>query len=416
MFSQLDIYDPRERTLVSLADAMLSVLAAPGRLLPRRAASPPRRILLLRLERIGDLLMSLGAIRAVRRLAPEAAIDLVVGSWNEPVAQLIEGIDQIEILDAPWLSRKAQSSSYTQLASRARAWRRRRYDLAINFEGDIRSHALMALAGAKRRVGFDMAGGGPLLTDRLHHDLSKHTAENSLTLVERAFDLPAGSLPRPLTPEGAGAWRLTLPDVARTAAETCLAGAAGARIPPDALLIAIHPSGGRLVKQWEPERFAEVARRLAADAGAWIVLTGSPEDRPLVDRARAALAGTPRLLNVAGAIDLVTLAAILERCSLAVTGDTGPMHVAAAVGTPIVAIFGPSMPWRYGPLLPDARIVRVDLPCSPCNRIRLPPARCVGHIPDCLQAVTVDQVHAACVDVLGRPSARIDRQPTVPSR
>jgi ADP-heptose:LPS heptosyltransferase len=71
------------------------------------------------------------------------------------------------------------------------------------------------------------------------------------------------------------------------------------------------------------------------------------------------------------------------------------MHLAAAVGTPVLAVFGPSMPWRYGPLVEPSRVVRVDLPCSPCNRIRLPPERCQGHTPDCLAEVHVEAVVAA---------------------
>ena len=89
------------------------------------------------------------------------------------------------------------------------------------------------------------------------------------------------------------------------------------------------------------------------------------------------------------------LAAVLHAAALLLTGDTGPMHLAAAVGTPVLAVFGPSMPWRYGPLVEPHRVVRVDLPCSPCNRIRLPPERCQGHTPDCLAEVHVEAVVAA---------------------
>jgi len=105
-------------------------------------------------------------------------------------------------------------------------------------------------------------------------------------------------------------------------------------------------------------------------------------------------------LVVLAEADLVILAGILAQCRLLLTGDTGPMHLAAAVGTPIVAVFGPSMPWRYAPLVADHRIVRVDLPCSPCNRIRQPPERCVGHTPDCLVGVTTEMVVAAGRDLL----------------
>ncbi len=187
MFDHLEINAPSERWVVGLADAALTGLAWPIRRRPRPAA--PGRILLLRLERIGDLLMSLGAVRAVRALAPGATIDLVVGSWNGPIASLIAEVDHVEVVDAAWLARGAGGESAASLMRRAMGWRARRYDLAINFEGDIRSHGLLALAGAKRRVGFGHAGGGPLLTDVVAFDGGRHIADNGLALVERAFDL-----------------------------------------------------------------------------------------------------------------------------------------------------------------------------------------------------------------------------------
>jgi len=106
-----------------------------------------------------------------------------------------------------------------------------------------------------------------------------------------------------------------------------------------------------------------------------------------------------RVVDLSGA-GLLTVAAVLERLDLFVTGDTGPMHLAHAVGTPIVAVFGPSDPARYAPRGLRDRVVRIDLPCSPCNRIRRPPARCTGHTPDCLSGVDTAAVLAAIDDVL----------------
>jgi ADP-heptose:LPS heptosyltransferase len=391
MFDHLEIYDPRERLLIGAADLGLAALRLPFRLVRRRPAQAPRRILLLRLERIGDLLMSLGAIAAVRRLAPHAEIDLVVGRWNAEIARLLPSVTQVEVVDAPWLVRGEPGSDYATLRRHAHAWRHRQYDLAINFEGDIRSHGLMALSGARRRVGFAMAGGGPLLTDVVPHDASRHVAANSLALVERAFDLAPGTLPGPPAPEALADARLPLPERAASAARAGLAQIAGGTLP--SRLVALHAPGGRQIKQWAPERFADAGIRIARELGAAIVLTGGPGDASVVDSVEATLkqAGVTTL-RVQGTVDLVILAGVLQQCQLLLTGDTGPMHLAAAVGTPVVAVFGPSMPWRYAPLVAEHRIVRVDLPCSPCNRIRLPPERCVGHVPDCLEGVTVDAV------------------------
>jgi ADP-heptose:LPS heptosyltransferase len=406
VFSNLQIYDPRERWLVGTADTLLRVPAALARLLPHRPPTqPPRRILLLRFERIGDLLMSAPAIAAVRTLAPHATIDLVVGSWNKSLAALIPGIDTVETLDTPWLARPSRApipprattvptrggEGVFSLAKRALRWRPRHYDLAINFEGDIRSHALMALSGAPARIGFDMAGGGPLLTTRVEFRPNEHTTANAERLVRAAFhaqDLTTAPPP----------FKLALPAEARERAAALLA----AKNTSDRPLIAIHASGGRAIKQWPPARFANVAARLARDQKAQLLLTGTTADRHLIDEMRAALPTNLDVLDLVGEVDqhLPLLAAILERCRVLITGDTGPMHLAAFVGTPIVAIFGPSDPIRYAPLASPHRVVRIDLPCAPCNRIRLPPTRCQGHTPDCLEGVTTDTVYAAARDLI----------------
>lgn len=386
MFSDLQIDDPYERWLVGLADVALRVVALVARLAPTRPArSVPSRILLLRMERIGDLLMTLEAISSVRAAVPGAQIDLVVGSWNAALAELIPGLDRIETLDAPWLARDAAASNLTQLARAAHGWRSRRYDLAINFEADIRTNVLMSLSGAPRRIGFGTGGGGPLLTDVVDHVDDEHTAVNAMRLVERAVGVrpAADGVPR----------RLELPDHARQAADRLLAG----RRNP---LVGIHVGGGRRIKQWPPERFAAVATRLAAELEATIVLTGSAADRPIVDAVRHAMPADAPVVEVVDRIDLVTLAAVLGRLSVLVTGDTGPMHLAAALETPIVAIFGPSDSRRYGPRADRTRLLYADLPCSPCNRIRRPPARCVGHVPDCLAGVAPEEVYRAAVDLV----------------
>ncbi len=382
--SELHIYDPRERALVATADRLLHVAAFAARPFRRRVRpGTPRRILLLRIERIGDLVMALPAIADVRALAPAARIDLVVGSWNADLARVVPAVNAVETLDAAWLSRDGDGRPLASLLRTARSWRARQYDLVINFEPDIRSNLMAAAAGGAWTAGYRSSGGGALLDVALDFDARAHTTVNARRLVAAAFDR---------TPPVAVGPLLAIPEVARRTA--------GERLPPRAgPLIGIHPSGGRAIKQWDPARFAAVARRLVDERGATIVLTGATADRVLVDRVSGQLPAD-RVVDVAGDQDLLTLAAILERLDLFITGDTGPMHVAAAVGTPIVAIFGPSDPGRYAPAGARDRVVRIELPCAPCNRIRLPPARCVGHMPDCLAGISADRVFDTAVAVL----------------
>jgi ADP-heptose:LPS heptosyltransferase len=381
----------RERWLVGAADA----LTLPLRLGRRPRGGVPARILLLRLERIGDLLMVLDAIAALRAALPQAAIDLAVGSWNRDLAALIPGIRAVHELDVPWLSRDDRGHSAIALARRARAWRGH-YDLVINFEPDIRSNALAWLSGTPRRIGYWTGGGGAFLTERLAYEPAEHVADNALRLVQTALKQSGGASASAAAPP---ARRLQPPPEARAHAAALLAGAAAPRI-------GVHVSGGRESKQWHLDRFAAVAAELATRHRATIVLTGSTADRPMVDAVKRALSGVP-VVDAAGAFDLPTLAALLASLDLLVTGDTGPMHLAAAMGTPVVALFGPSDPRRYGPRGSPHRVLRVDLPCSPCGQVRLPPARCRGHVPDCMDGIDVARVVRAAAELLAPATAAI---------
>ena len=153
----LQIANPRERAAVAAADAVLRLAVSVRTRRSRPPAGEVRRILVLRLERIGDLLMSLPALHALRERAPQAKIDLVVGSWNERLARLIPHVTTVRTLDAPWLAREGEGLQFGALVRRATEdWAPRNYDVAINFEGDVRSHFLMNRSRAPVRVGFDI--------------------------------------------------------------------------------------------------------------------------------------------------------------------------------------------------------------------------------------------------------------------
>ena len=391
----LQIYAPRERALVGAADALLRPLSWVGR---RRADSGLRvaRVLLLRLERIGDLLMTLDAIALARRTWPDATIDLAVGSWNLPLAKLIPGIGTIHTVDVPWLARERAGDPWTTLIKNARAWKRAQYDVVVNFEPDIRTNFLAWLSGAPERYGYWTGGGGSFLTKALAFDPAAHVSVNAERLVRTAAargddypDSTGASLPAESASRSS---RLAVPASATARAHALLGGASRP-------WIGVHVSGGRESKQGHLDRFADVARRLATERGATIVLTGSEGDRRMVQTVAAQLHGL-RVIDAAGALDLADLAAVLASLDLLVTGDTGPMHLASAVATPIVALFGPADPRRYGPRSPNQRVLRVDLPCSPCGQVRLPPERCRGHVPDCMDGIQVAMVVAAATDLL----------------
>jgi ADP-heptose:LPS heptosyltransferase len=258
----------------------------------------------------------------------------------------------------------------------------------VNFEPDIRTNLLAWRTGAPLRAGYWTGGGGALLTDALAYDPESHVSANARALIRHcAGGEHRGIVTPPLRP-GADAM----------AAADALLGA----VPDTHRLIGLHVSGGRESKQWHLARFAEAGRVLASEPGTTLVLTGGPGDRAMVDEVRRALGDRP-VVDAAAVLDLPGTAALLARLDVLITGDTGPMHLAAAVGTPVVALFGPSDPRRYGPLAAQQRVLRVQLYCSPCGQVRLPPERCRGHVPDCMDGITVDVVVQAARELLAEP-------------
>ena len=197
-----------------------------------------------------------------------------------------------------------------------------------------------------------MAGGGPLLDDDVGFDPRSHTAVNGVRLVSAAFgDTPAraewpveGREAAARLPRAA----LTIPAAAHARADALLS--ASAAQAPERPLVGLHVGAGRAVKEWPASRLADVGGWAVRERGAVIVLTGSSADRAAAEDVRRALPGAAVVIDTVGHADLLPLAAVLSRLSLFVTPDTGPMHLAAAVGTPIVALFGPSSPERWGPL------------------------------------------------------------------
>lgn len=387
------VYDPKERWLLAGADlggrlVARAILAAQrgGRREP--GAAEVREVLVLRLDRMGDVLMSLPALRALRARLPRARIRLAVGRWSEEVARLAP-VDEVLVWNAPWAARAGEpADSLRGLWRRARALRDVDLDLALDLQGDLRAALLMAASGARRRVGYANTGGAYLLTDVVALDETVSWVEQNHAAVQAAVG--AASPPAPVAP-------LLRGDREGAARLFDSLGLSAARRP----LVGVHPSGGRAVKQWDPARWAEVAARLERDFGATVVITGSAADRPLAEAVSRGLRG--KAVDLAGRLGVRETMDVIAGLDLFLSPDTGTMHMACAVGTPSVSVFGPSDAVRYfSGQGPRHVVVRADLWCSPCNLIRKPPAECAGpEPPECLRLVSVDAVYAQAATLLG---------------
>ena len=390
------IYDRGERWALAGFDVLLRLATPLAGLSPPRAgaidAASVRRILALRLDRLGDLVMTLPALSLLRRLAPDAQIELAVGSWNEELARGLPFVDRLRIVDAPWVAWNRGAG----WRCAARAIREGPPpDLTIDFQGDVRAILLMALTGAGHRAGYSDTGGGHLLTHRGLWDEAKSWYRQNVELLGIIF-------PDAKLPESIGPYNFLLPEDRRVGEELWKSLDLRDQGRP---FIGIHVSAGRAIKQWEVRKFAALADGLREATSGTVILTGAPSDRTLVEDVAAGCKTTPRLLI--GETGVRGFAAWMERLDLFVSGDTGPMHLADAVACPGVAIFGPSDPRRYRPEKSSHRsVVRKALYCSPCNMIRKPPGECARlEAPECLSTLTVDQVMEAAKDRLGQARA-----------
>ncbi len=403
------IYEPRERALVLALDAPARAAFALAKMAGFLGPGPPRpthtlrEILVLRLDRIGDVLMSLPAIAALRAAAPQARLRLAVGGWSESIARGFP-VDEVLVWSAPWVGRPAEGAEgWGALLRKARGLREDRLDLALDLQGDLRASLLLWATRATRRVGYANTGGDYLLTEVVPLDETVSWVEQNQRAVKVALGGGSGgpTADRDGLPSAPPVDPLTPAD--RVFAETFLreAGLLGRRP-----LVGLHPSGGRRIKEWPIERWRDVAARLQIERGAFVLVTGTAADRELARRFAEGLPRPP--VDLTGRLDVRQSLAVIARLQLFLSSDTGPMHLACAAGTPSVSVFGPSDSVRYftGGAF-DGRperhvVVRQDLWCAPCNLIRRPPAECdAAEPPECLRLVTVDAVYAAAVYLLG---------------
>lgn len=393
---QSRVAEPRERLVVAAASAAARLVSP---FLQGPAAGPPREVLVLRLDRIGDVLMSLPAIHALREALPDAKIRLAVGEWSREIA-MDAPVDEVLVWSAPWAGRSHEgASSAAALFAKARARRNERPDLAIDLQGDLRALWLMSATGARARVGYANTGSAALLTAVVDLDEDVNFVEQNHRAVETALGRPVPRKPfRWLANDRRARGRARLEEA--FAAQGLVASGP---------VVGLHPGAGRKIKEWPIERFIELGRRLARERRATLVLTGSAEEKARTAKIGAALGAST--LDLTGRLDLAALAETMTAFDAFVSGDTSAMHFACALGVPSVAIFGPSDPGRYfsgGDLGFGSAARHIALApklwCSPCNLIRRPPEECdQAAAPECLIEVATDAVFDATVEVLPAP-------------
>jgi heptosyltransferase-2 len=327
-------------------------------------AAAPGRVLVKAVNWLGDVVMSLPALRAVRRACPDARLAVLI---KAELASFFDG--------ARWIDEVIPYRVGTGLAGLAdrrrivQEIRARRFDLAVVFPRSVASALWVALAGVPRRVGFSAQARGWLLTDRArlpNEVAARHQAEWYLHLVGTLLG-------------ASGSRDDVAPDVHEPHRARMRAWLAAHRRRPDAPLIALAPAAAYgPAKEWPAAHWTALIDALAARDGTECVLVGAPAERPRC----AEIAAASGALVAAGETSVGELLALLSLCNAFAGNDSGSMHVAAALGLPTVGLFGSTNPDRTSPLGPRTRVIYRAIECSPClqRTCRFGHTRCLTEI------------------------------------
>lgn len=347
-----------------------------------------RHVLAVRLDALGDVLMTTPALRALKAARDERRLTLLTSSAGARVARLVPEIDDVIVYESPWMKATAPRGDSAPDHAMAARLRRRRFDAAAIFtvysQSPLPSALLCFLADIPLRLAHAHENPYQLLTDWVPDPEPAHDLRHE---VRRQLDL-VGTVGATTVDERLS---LRVPPPARRRVRALLAGAGLA----DARWVAVHPGASAPSRRYPADGFAEAARRLVSAADCHIVLTGDASEREVTGHVARAIGERAR--SFAGQLDLGDLAALLAAAPVLISNNTGPVHIAAAVGTPVVDLYALTNP-QHTPWAVPHRVLFHDVPCKNCHKSICPEAH---H--DCLRRVDPADVAAAALALLDRP-------------
>ena len=319
------------------------------------------RILLIRLSSLGDIVLTTPAIRAVRAHFPDAYIAMLVAKQSAEIPRENPHLNEIITFD-----RLAKNKDTGEMLRVMRQLRTRKFTLTIDLQRKFRTEMLMSFSGAAERIGK-----GRFSTVRVPEQGNKHATAHYFDLLHAA-GIPAEDQ----------RLELFLSESERLEAAQRF-DAAG--VNDRQLKVGLFPGAGWKLREWMPERFAAIGDKLVQHFNANVLIFGGPKEAELVQTVANLM--NAQAIPFAGNLGVRQLAACLEKCDLFLTNDTGPMHIAAAVGTPTVSLFGPGNHIRFQPLGTSHQTIRHAVPCSPCKQFT---DKCKDNI--CMKGISVDEV------------------------
>lgn len=344
------IINRKKKVFTLLTDFAGYALWAPINLFKRRnkPLSDITEILVIRTAYIGDVIMTLPILKPLKVLYPDAKITFLTSSSARDVLLNNPYIDAIITYDAFWFYPGNFRAAVKDYFKFLKILRSKTYDLVIEARADIRDILLLAYVSKSRyRVSYRAGGGGYLLTHVVPYEKIKHRIDYHLDIIRHLGG-------RNDTIE----WGMYLDAEEKKAVDSFLTQEG---IHRKDLLVGIHPGSRKKLKAWFPDRFAALADSIIKEYGAQVIFTGSPEEKEFIEGIRMKM--DHKAVNLAGKTNLRLLSGIIEKLDLFICNDSAPLHIASAMKTPTVAIFGPSKSKETGPYGNTHRVVEKDFPC-----------------------------------------------------
>lgn len=369
--------------LVACLDVIGSLFSLPFKAF-RKPLDPAsvQKILVIRVDHIGDVVMTRPAIRAMHKKFPHASIDLAVDEAIAPLFSNSKEIRTVIPVRHSWFSRRATwSQKWAAFVNLASILRGKYYDLGIDFRGDLRNSLLMWWAGVRYRVGSGRTGGGFLLNEDIVYDPALHQVLLNLRLLN-SFHIAQDNklLPFEYTPEKAKEFWETIGQVSRTTV-----------LPR----VVVHIEAGYSSKRWPFENFRALLQKIDQAALAQIVVIGTESER---EKGPDFKIDSERFVDMRGKTSLQDLPILFDACDIFIGNDSGPSHIAAAQGLEIILLASGTNDMRYWyPWTERLSILQHEVPCAPCE---IPVCPVDSH--PCMEMITVDQVFDAFQSVLRR--------------
>jgi len=356
----LKIENPVKRTIAEIINSLVFTFFLPFILKKNKFPEKTKKILIIRADHIGDVIMSTSVYREIKKKFPECKLSVLVGVWGKEIVEGNPYIDEIIIHNCPWWKKvREEKSNYLQwffshLLPTVKKIRKENFDIGIDLRGDFR-HILffLFLGKVKYKISYNRSGGQYFLEKAVDYDIKMHEIEKNFKLLEEiGIKNLSFQNKKPeifLTVKERGKIKLFFEEN---------------KISKDIFKIVIHPSAGNKLRMWGEENFIQMIKKISERYRTIFFLIGSSKEKIMCERVK--LKSGDNVYNLAGKFDIKETGALIERSDVFIGNDSSLGHLASCFSTPSLVLFGPNNPERCKPYNENLSLIYHKFSCSPC--------------------------------------------------